>query len=68
MHQVYDPAFAAEVPYNIAVVETEEGVRIPTSIVECANQDLQVGMALEVCFDRVSDQVAVVHFRPAGAP
>ena len=28
MHQLYDQAFAAELPYNIAVVETEEGVRL----------------------------------------
>ena len=33
MHQLYDQAFAAEVPYNIAVVETEEGVRLTSQVV-----------------------------------
>ena len=40
MHQVYDPAFADEVPYNIAMVELEEGVRMTTNVVGCANEEL----------------------------
>ena len=34
MHQVYDPAFADEVPYNIALVELDEGVRMTAQVVE----------------------------------
>ncbi len=64
MHQVYDPAFAGEVPYNIAVVELEEGVRTTTNVVGCANEELQIGMPLEVTFERVSEDVAVPKFRP----
>jgi hypothetical protein len=64
MHQVYDEAFAAEVPYNIAVVETEEGVRLTSQVVDCANEELKIGMALEVTFERVSDEVAIPRFRP----
>jgi uncharacterized protein len=63
MHQVYDPAFADEVPYNIAIVELEEGVRLTTNVVGCANAELSIGMALEVTFERVSDEVAIPKFR-----
>jgi hypothetical protein len=66
MHQVYDPAFAGDVPYNIAVVELEEGVRTTTNVVGCANEELQIGMPLEVTFERVSELVAVPRFRPRG--
>ena len=52
MHQVYDPAFADEVPYNIAVVELDEGVRMTTNVVGCANEELWIGMPLEVTFEQ----------------
>jgi uncharacterized OB-fold protein len=64
MHQVYDEAFAADVPYNIAVVETEEGVRLTSQVVGCANEDLVIGMPLEVTFERLSADVAIPKFRP----
>jgi uncharacterized OB-fold protein len=61
VHQLYDEAFAAEIPYNIAVVETEEGVRLTTQVV---GERLEIGMPLEVIFERVSDEVAIPKFRP----
>ena len=64
MHQLYDEAFAGELPYNIAVVETEEGVRLTSQVVDCANERLAIGMPLEVTFERVSSDVAVPKFRP----
>ncbi len=64
MHQRYDEAFAAEIPYNIAVVETEEGARLTSQVVGCPNDALQIGMALEVTFERMSETVAVPKFRP----
>ena len=63
MHQVYDPAFADQVPYNIAVVELDEGVRMTTNVVGCANADLWIGMPLEVTFEHISDGVAIPKFR-----
>jgi uncharacterized OB-fold protein len=64
MHRLYDEAFAAEIPYNIAVVETEEGVRLTTQVVDCPNDALEIGMPLEVTFERMSADVAVPKFRP----
>jgi uncharacterized OB-fold protein len=59
MHQLYDPAFADEIPYNLSVVETEEGVRLTTQVVGVPNDQLQIGMPLQVVFERMSDEVAV---------
>jgi uncharacterized OB-fold protein len=64
MHQLYDEAFAAELPYNLAVVETEEGVRLSSQVVDCPNEELEIGMPLEVTFERLSDEVAIPKFRP----
>jgi uncharacterized OB-fold protein len=62
MHQRYDEAF--ETPYNIAVIETEEGVRLTSQVVGCDNDRLRIGMPLEVTFERMSEDVAVPKFRP----
>ena len=62
MHKVYDEAFAADVPYNIAVVATDEEVRLTSQVVEC--DALKIGMALEVTFERLADDVSIPKFRP----
>jgi uncharacterized protein len=66
MHQVYHPGFAGEVPYNIAQVDLEEGLRILTAIVGCSNADLQIGMPLEVTFEAITDEVTLPKFKPIG--
>ncbi|GIW17333.1 MAG: hypothetical protein KatS3mg064_0490 [Tepidiforma sp.] len=63
MHQRYHPAF--QVPYNVTIVELEEGPRLPTNLVDVANEDIRVGMPVEVVFERYDD-VTLPRFRPAG--
>ena len=62
MHQLYDEAFADEIPYNLSVVELEEGVRLTTQIVGVPNEGLAIGMPLQVVFERMSEDVAVPKF------
>ncbi len=64
VHQSSDEAFAADLPYNLAVVETEEGVRLSSQVVDCPIDKLAIGMALEVVFERCGDDVALPKFRP----
>lgn len=66
MHQRYHPAFASEIPYNVAVVELEEGPRLNTNLVGVPNEEIRVGMAVEVTFDRLTDEVSIPKFRRAG--
>lgn len=66
VHRAPEPAFAAEVPYAVAVVDLEEGGRMMTNIVGCAPDDVRVGMEVCAVFERVADDVALVKFRPAG--
>lgn len=58
--------FADWVPYVIAVIELEEGPRMTTNVVGCAPEDVRIGMAVEVVFEDVTDEVTLVKFRPAG--
>ncbi len=66
MHQIYHPAFAAEAPYNVTVVDLNEGVRMTANIVGCENGAIRVGMPVEAVFEPVSDSVSLPKFRPAG--
>ncbi len=57
--------FADWVPYVIAVVELVQGLRMTTNIVGCAPEDVRIGMAVEVAFEDVTEEVTLVKFRPA---
>jgi uncharacterized OB-fold protein len=63
MHIVYDEAFADRMPYNIASVMLDEGVRFVTTIVDCENDELEIDAPVEVAFERQSDDVAIPVFR-----
>jgi uncharacterized OB-fold protein len=62
-HQAYHPAFP--VPYNVAVIELEEGPRLVSNIVECPLDQIRIGMPVEVVFDHVAEGIALPKFRPA---
>ncbi|HEY6407504.1 MAG TPA: OB-fold domain-containing protein [Ktedonobacteraceae bacterium] len=66
MHQIYHPGFASEVPYTIAQVDLEEGLRILTTVVGCSHADLQIGMPLEVTFEAITNEVSLPKFKPVG--
>lgn len=60
--QQFHPAF--EVPYIIAIVELEEGVRMTTNIIDCKPEELYVGMPVEVVFEDVTDEITLSKFKP----
>lgn len=60
------PAFGADVPYAVVVVELEEGVRVVSRVDGCAPADLAIGMPVEVKFDDVTDDVTLPVFGRAG--
>jgi uncharacterized OB-fold protein len=58
-------AFAADVPYVVAIVALDEGPTMMAGIRDCAPDALHVGMRVEVLFEARSDAIAVPYFRPA---
>jgi uncharacterized OB-fold protein len=65
-HRAYYPGYADDVPYNTAIVELEEGPRMHTNIVGCANEDIHIGMPVEVVFEPLDEEIQLPKFRPAG--
>ncbi|MBX9739147.1 MAG: Zn-ribbon domain-containing OB-fold protein [Beijerinckiaceae bacterium] len=63
-HRVYHPAFEAEVPYVVALVELEEGPRLLTNILGVSHEEVHCEMAVEVVFDDVDETTSIPKFRP----
>ncbi len=63
-HPVPKDIYAGDVPYVVALVELEEGVRLPTNIVACDPHDVTADMPVEVVFDDVDDTLTLPKFRP----
>jgi uncharacterized OB-fold protein len=63
MHRSPSPAFKA--PLIFAAVEMNEGWTLFSNLIGLDTEDAAIGMALEVYFHKVSDELTVPLFRPA---
>jgi uncharacterized protein len=64
-HRAYHPGFADDVPYNVSIVELDEGPLVMTNVVGCDNSQLVIGMRLAVVFDDIAPDVSLPKFAPA---
>lgn len=54
-----------DVPYTVAIVELAEGWHMLSNIVDCAPDDITVGMPVEVTFRPMSEEITLPLFRRA---
>ena len=66
IRQNSSPEFVNDTPYNVAIVQLEEGPRMLSNIVDVDPADLRVDLAVSVVFDRVTDTISLPRFRPRG--
>ncbi len=59
------PPFGERVPYIAAVVDLAEGPRMMTEVIDATPDQLEIGMALQVVFRPLTDDVTIAVFRPA---
>ena len=59
------PGFRESLPYVMAWVDLDEGVKMLTNIVDCPPQEVKIGMPVEAVFEDVTPEVTLVKFRPA---
>jgi uncharacterized OB-fold protein len=62
-HQPMHPAFAADVPYVLVIVEMEEGVRMVSGLRDSTGIGLALDLPVSVEFERVSEHLALPYFR-----
>jgi len=61
------PAFAARVPYVLAFVDLDEGVRLVTNIVDCDPEAVRIGQRVRARFEAIDDEHTVVLFSPTSS-
>ncbi len=66
-YRALNPGRKDDVPYNVAVVELEEGPFMFSNVVGVENEALEVGMRLEAVFNEVRPGVTLPQFAPAAS-
>ena len=64
-HQAIHPALVDHTPFATVEVELEEGPRITSNLVDVPPDAIEIGMAVEVVFEKISDEVTLPLFRRA---
>ncbi len=65
VHRGPGPAFQGDSPYVVVLVQLAEGPRVLSHLVDCAPEQVSIGMPVTVTFEDASDEVAFYNFRPA---
>ena len=66
VRQASQPAFEAQVPYVVAMIELAEGPRLMSRIVGCGVDAVHIGMPVRVMFADAGDGLVVPMFAPDG--
>ena len=64
---IYRPvtqAFAAEVPYIVALIALDEGPQMMSNVVGCAPEQVYIDMPVEVVFEDWTEEISIPKFRP----
>ena len=64
LQRVYHPRHEGRLPLILAWVDLEEGVRMPSNLVDCDPADVRVGIAVRVTFEQFPDGTVIPVFRP----
>jgi uncharacterized OB-fold protein len=67
-HVAAHPAFETRVPYAIGMIELDENVRMLAGIVDSDVERLSIGASVQVCFERISDNIALPMFQLSHQP
>jgi uncharacterized OB-fold protein len=62
-HNAYHPGFKADLPYNVAMVQLDEGPRMYGNVVGVPNDQVRIGDAVEAVFDAVTPEITIPRFR-----
>lgn len=65
IYQNRSPGFVDEVPYVLAYIDLEEGVRMMSNVINCPPEDVTIGMPVEVIFEHATGEITLPKFIPA---
>ena len=68
MKDMVEPKFMGDLPYVLAMVDLEDGIRMTTRIVNCSPENVSIGMEVQVVFEDISPECALPVFQPIDKP
>ena len=63
-HRAYTPAYEGEIPYNVSLIDLDEGVRLYSNVVGIPAADVKCGLRVEVIYEDVTPEITLAKFRP----
>jgi len=66
-HPIPRELYGDEVPYVVALIELNEGVRIASNIIGCDPEDIEASAPVKVVFEEAREGVVLPKFKLAGA-
>lgn len=63
-HKAALPGLADRVPYAVALIDLDEGVRLMSNVVGCDIDDVVIGLPVEVTWEPLSDGRNLPQFQP----
>lgn len=63
MCRSYGPAWEADVPYNIALIELDERVRMWSNVIGCSPGEVKIGSRVSITYEDVTDSITLPKFR-----
>lgn len=67
VHQRFHAAFSDEMPYNVSIVQLEEGPRIVSNVLGIPPHDVQVDMAVKASPRAITEERSALYFERASA-
>jgi uncharacterized OB-fold protein len=52
------------VPYVVALVDLDEGIRMMSNVVDCSPSEVRIGMRVEAVFEDLTSEITLPLFRP----
>jgi uncharacterized OB-fold protein len=62
-HHAFNPAWVQRLPYVVATIELDEGVRLVSDLPDTDLEAVAIGQPVEVFFDQIDDHLTLPRFR-----
>jgi len=62
-HRAWHPAYQDKTPYNVSLIDLDEGPRLISNVVACKHDAVKIGMPVEIVYDD-REEYTLPQFRP----
>lgn len=63
MCRSYGPVWERDVPYNISLIDLDEGVTSWSNVIGCVAEEVKIGDCVEISYEDAADEITLPKFR-----